>query len=59
VKNGRDVLTSPAVKVTTIPESVTFNIVFFSVLDDGKMLNTKAIQKAIDECNCGGDGICP
>ena len=60
-KNATGELSRPCdeIKVTTKKAGKVFNINKYGAKGDGVTLNTKAIQKAIDECTPGGTVLVP
>ncbi|MCX7715556.1 MAG: glycoside hydrolase family 28 protein [Clostridia bacterium] len=53
------VIKSECIKAATSPQAEIFDITDFGAVGDGKTLNTKAIQKAIDACSFGGKVYVP
>lgn len=53
-ENGESSAPGSLLIVKTKPESDIFDITSFGAVGDGKTLNTKAIQDAIDSCTAGG-----
>jgi len=60
-KDSAGKLSNPSVelKKTTSLAGTNFNILKFGAIGDGKTINTKAIQKAIDACTPGGTVYIP
>jgi len=49
-----NILQSNIVRIATKPQPEVFDITKYGAVDDGKTLNTRAIQAAIDACSPGG-----
>lgn len=58
-KGGKVSAAGSAAKFTTLQQGKTLNVVDFGAKGDDVTLNTKAIQKAIDECPAGGTVLIP
>ncbi|WP_426452539.1 glycosyl hydrolase family 28 protein [Paenibacillus sp. S-38] len=50
---------SDTIKVSTRPQADRFDITGFGAVADGQMINTEAIQAAIDACTFGGKVVVP
>jgi exo-poly-alpha-galacturonosidase len=57
--SGEESAPSNKVIQSTAPAMKVFNVTTYGAVGDGKTLNTKAIQKAIDECSAGGKVLIP
>jgi exo-poly-alpha-galacturonosidase len=57
--NGKESLPGNKVIQATLPEMKVFDVTKFGAAGDGNTLNTKAIQKAIDECTKDGKVLIP
>ncbi|MEN6384566.1 MAG: glycoside hydrolase family 28 protein [Phycisphaerales bacterium] len=57
--NGSESKPSDKIIRSTLPQMQVLDITKFGALADGKTLNTKAIQKAIDSCPKGGKVLIP
>lgn len=60
-KNAKGELSKPCneIKVTTKSQGKIFNITKYGAKGDSLTLNTKAIQKAVDDCTPGGTVLIP
>lgn len=57
--NGNKLKNSNPIKVKTKPQGMVYNILDFGAKADSGIINTRAIQKAIDACTEGGVVVIP
>ena len=57
--SGQESKPSNKIIQPTAPEMKVFDVTKYGAVGDGNTLNTKAIQKAIDECSTGGKVLIP
>lgn len=56
---GNESTDSNTVTITTASTPQVFNVLDYGAVGDGKAIDTKAIQKAIDSCTAGGKVLFP
>lgn len=58
-QDGKNSVSSKQLKVRTKPEGKIFNVLNYGAKADSGIVNTQAIQKAIDACSAGGTVVIP